>query len=92
LVKSPFSWLNHHFGWLSHHFARLNPPSSFAKAMQKWRQQNRVERFRQNAPGPIGPEAAQDAAQEPGSFWGAGGGFKQQTNGDFMGLPSGNLT
>lgn len=35
------------------------------QAMQKWRQQNRVERFRQNAPGPIGPEAAQDAAQDP---------------------------
>lgn len=35
------------------------------QTMQKWRQQNRVERFRQNAPGPIGPEAAQDAAQDP---------------------------
>ena len=31
--------------------------------MQKWRQQNNVERYRRNAPGPIGPDAAADAAQ-----------------------------
>eukprot|EP00434_Breviolum_minutum_P032859 symbB.v1.2.029062.t1/scaffold3144.1/size62492/2 len=35
------------------------------QAMQKWRQQNNVERYRRNAPGPIGPDAAADAAQDP---------------------------
>lgn len=32
--------------------------------MQKWRRDNDVERYRRNALGPTGPDAAADAMQE----------------------------
>ena len=35
------------------------------EAMLRWRKENQVERYRRNAPGPVGPEAAADAAQDP---------------------------
>ncbi|CAK9116884.1 unnamed protein product [Durusdinium trenchii] len=34
-------------------------------AMQIWRKTNQVERWRRNAPGPTGPDAAADAAEDP---------------------------
>ena len=54
------------YGVLTHSRMGAYMPRKAAQAMQKWREANDVDRYRRKAPGPMGPNAAADAAQEVG--------------------------